>query len=183
MVRLFASLLATSLLLGSLANPLKRNVTTIKNDLTSVKLQVTFIDNAITAFPANGGSLLDALEYVPLLLLASPHPYYLRSVHSEVGILNTAVISAAADVEANGHINEADGQAIVAQFKEIQPAIIDALKESVDKKSAVEALPLNGAIMLVRSDLTTLNASMSALGSALIGAAPVSVDFISQSEA
>ena len=48
----------------------------------------------------------------------------------------------------------------------------------MDKKPAVEDLPLNGAIMLVRSDLTTLNASMSASGSALIGAAPVSVDFI-----
>lgn len=44
-----------------LATPVKRTVDQVKADIADISNKVTSLDNAITAFPLTGGSLLAAL--------------------------------------------------------------------------------------------------------------------------
>jgi hypothetical protein len=45
----------------ALATPFKRTVDQVKADIADISAKVTSLDNAITAFPLTGGSLVAAL--------------------------------------------------------------------------------------------------------------------------
>ena len=78
MVRLSITLFATSLILGSFATPLKRDVATIESDIMNITTQVTALDDAVTAFPVSGGSLVGALTYVYSRAPSFPRTYPLH---------------------------------------------------------------------------------------------------------
>lgn len=70
--------------------------------------------------------------------------------------------------------SESDGCAILESVNDTAGLIIeDVLTQIVAKKSAFEALPVNGVTSLLQQDLTNLGASFAALVEALLAATPV----------
>ncbi|KAF8157220.1 hypothetical protein B0H34DRAFT_491758 [Crassisporium funariophilum] len=153
---------------------LAATVTDVENDIKNISSQTTTLDNAITAFPATGGSLLNAL-----------------AIHSDAVSLGSAIDKGTTDVKVCAEylfsdliikyqqavpppISEADGTTILNAVTAFEPTILDALNQIVVKKPAFQALPIGGIPALVKQDLINLSASTSAFEAALIAAAPVS---------
>lgn len=63
MVQLISAFfLIAALVTGAISVPhAKRDVAQVESDIASISTQVTTLDNDINAFPATGGSLLNAL--------------------------------------------------------------------------------------------------------------------------
>lgn len=54
-------LLALTFVASGICTPSKRTVDEVKADIATISAQVTKLDTSITAFPATGGSLTNAL--------------------------------------------------------------------------------------------------------------------------
>jgi len=125
-------------------------------DISTIASQTSTLDKAITAFPATGGSLLNAL-----------------AIHTDSTNLVTSINKGTTDV--NGvpkPVSEADGASILSAVQGFEPSILDSLTQIVIKKPAFQNLPLGGIPALVKQDLINLNASTFAFEAALIASAP-----------
>ncbi|KXN86818.1 hypothetical protein AN958_09554 [Leucoagaricus sp. SymC.cos] len=131
-------------------------VADVLTDLAAVKDQVANLDNAINAFPTSGGSLTQAL-----------------AIHTDATSTGSAVDKTTSDANTVATpVAESDGQSILDAITGIEPIIEDALIAIVAKKPALQALPIGGIPALVKQDLSSLNASTTALEIALISKAP-----------
>ncbi|KIM37999.1 hypothetical protein M413DRAFT_448046 [Hebeloma cylindrosporum] len=139
----------------ALATPVKRTVDQVKADIADISAKVTSLDNAITAFPLTGGSLLAAL-----------------GIHNSAGALITTLQTATTDVVETGPLGEEDGAAVLASVQAFEPTIQHALVEIVTKKPAFQALPIGGLPALILQDLKSLKANTGAFSDALISTAP-----------
>jgi len=159
MVRIASTLfLALSFVATGICTPVKRTVEQIQTDIASISTQVTSLDNAITAFPATGGTLLNAL-----------------AIHSSSGSLISSLQTATGDVIATGPVNEVDGRAILSAVEAFAPTIIHALEGIVVKKPAFQALPIGGIPALVLQDLKDLQTNAAEFANALIDISPESL--------
>ncbi|KDR66620.1 hypothetical protein GALMADRAFT_80725 [Galerina marginata CBS 339.88] len=148
---------ALAILASLVSGILAATVADVQSDISTIASQISTLDNAITAFPATGGSLLNAL-----------------AIHTDSTNLVTSVNKGTTDVTAvtPKPFSEADGKSILSAVQAFEPGILDALKEIVIKKPAFQALPLGGIPALVKQDLINLNASTFAFEAALIASAP-----------
>ncbi|KDR66630.1 hypothetical protein GALMADRAFT_80675 [Galerina marginata CBS 339.88] len=127
----------------------------ILSDTSTINSQITTLDEAITAYPATGGTLANAL-----------------AIHTDASNLINTVKKGTTDAVTPKPFSEADGNSIVKAVKAFEPKVLDALKQLVIKKPAFQALPIGGIPALVKQDLISLNASTVAFEAALIASAP-----------
>ncbi|KAF8960436.1 hydrophobic surface binding protein [Flammula alnicola] len=140
-----------SLVIASYAS----TVADIETDIASIASQTTTLDNAINAFPATGGSLVNAL-----------------AIHTDAVNLGTAIDKGTTDNVTPTPFSESDGSTILSSVQAFEPTILDALTQIVVKKPAFTALPIGGIPALIKQDLINLNASTFAFEAALIANAP-----------
>ncbi|KAF8157222.1 hydrophobic surface binding protein [Crassisporium funariophilum] len=129
----------------------------VEADLAAISTQVTTLDNAITAFPTSGGSLLAAL-----------------AIHTDAGNLGTAIDKGTTDTNAvvPSPVSESDGATILKAVQAFEPEILHALQQIILKKPGFTSLPIGGIPALVKQDLINLNSSTSKFEAALINSAP-----------
>ncbi|KAH9478056.1 hypothetical protein JR316_0010293 [Psilocybe cubensis] len=149
----------------SLATPTERTVPQVLADINVVSTRVTSLDNAITAFPLTGGSLVAAL-----------------GIHTSAGTVITSLKAATGN--ATGPVDEIDGNSILNAVQAFEPTIQHALAEIVVKKPAfvvsmtedkLIALPVGGLPLLILQDLRFLKGNTTEFSSALIENAPESL--------
>uniref|UniRef100_A0A8H7XS85 Antigenic cell wall galactomannoprotein n=1 Tax=Psilocybe cubensis TaxID=181762 RepID=A0A8H7XS85_PSICU len=140
----------------SLATPTERTVPQVLADINVVSTRVTSLDNAITAFPLTGGSLVAAL-----------------GIHTSAGTVITSLKAATGN--ATGPVDEIDGNSILNAVQAFEPTIQHALAEIVVKKPAFVALPVGGLPLLILQDLRFLKGNTTEFSSALIENAPESL--------
>ncbi len=68
MVQLSSFFAALTVVTAVCSAPTKRTVAQVEADIATISTQVTALDNAITAFPDTGGSLINALVGAPFRL-------------------------------------------------------------------------------------------------------------------
>ncbi|KAJ7587078.1 hydrophobic surface binding protein [Mycena floridula] len=144
-----------SLVVAALAVPTKRDVATVKSDITTISTQTTSLDGLVNAYPNTGGTLLAAL-----------------TIHTSATTLLATVKKSTADTLATPPFSEADGAAILQSVEAIEPTISDVLTVIVAKKPAFQALPLGGVPALILQDLTFLSGNVTAFANALIADSP-----------
>ncbi|TFK33388.1 hydrophobic surface binding protein A-domain-containing protein [Crucibulum laeve] len=145
-----------ALLTSFIATGLASTVANVEADIATISSQVTALDNAINAFPATGGTLLQAL-----------------TIHNDAAALSPSIQKGTTDVQGvPPPISETDGQTILKSVQGFEPTILDALKQIVAKKAALAALPVGGIVALVKQDLGFLSGNTTAFENALIASAP-----------
>ncbi|KAF5383285.1 hypothetical protein D9615_004803 [Tricholomella constricta] len=142
------------------ASSFASTVADIQADIADISTKLTTLDNSIAAFPSTGGTLSQAL-----------------AIHSNAVTLGKSIDQGTTDVNDVDPkpFSDEDGRAILDSFTALEPTINNALIGIVDKKAALEALPVGGIPALVKQDLSNLSASTAALEDALIAAAPESI--------
>ncbi|KAF8075963.1 hydrophobic surface binding protein A-domain-containing protein [Lyophyllum atratum] len=132
-------------------------VNDVKADLATISSQLRAVHGLVDAFPTTGGSLILAL-----------------AIHAEAVNLGSTIDRGTAHVKAVPlPISDADGRALLASVKTLEPAIANALRSLVAKKAT--ALSITGVINILRQDLANLNSSATALENAMIMAAPANL--------
>ncbi|PPR03761.1 hypothetical protein CVT24_007360 [Panaeolus cyanescens] len=156
----FSTGLVTVLSFATVAfsNPIKRDVNQVKADIANIAAKVTALDNAITAFPLTGGTLLAAL-----------------GIHNSAVALDDTLKAATTNVISTGVVGDADGLDIINAVSAFSPNIDHALSEIVVKKPAFVALPIGGLPALIYQDLNKLQASTDGYATALVNNAPSSL--------
>ncbi|KAJ7439776.1 hydrophobic surface binding protein [Mycena latifolia] len=133
----------------------KRDAATVEGDINAINGLVVSLDNSIKAYPDNGGSLLGAL-----------------GVHSGAGNIVNKLNSATTDATNAGNFGEADARTLVNLVRNLEPAIVAALRDIVAKKPAFAKLPIGGIPGLICGDLEKLRDATIAFATALIKKLP-----------
>ncbi|KAJ7202479.1 hydrophobic surface binding protein [Mycena rebaudengoi] len=149
----FAILSLAAAGLGS-AIVLKRDAGTVEADLGVLAGLATTLDNAIIAFPLTGGTVDSAL-----------------AIHNNATNFISGVNVATSDALAAGAFSEADGLAILNGAPSLSP-LFDALQGIIDKKAALDALPVTDIDAIILQDLQSAQSSLAAFGNALISDFP-----------
>lgn len=132
-------------------------VNDVKTDIGHISSQLRAMHAMLDAFPTTGGSLIQAI-----------------AIHAEAVNLVSTIDRGTSHVKAVPlPVSDADGRALLALVKALEPAVISALDSLVAKKET--ALSITGVITFVRQDLANLNASAVALENAMIMAAPANI--------
>ncbi|KAJ6608285.1 hydrophobic surface binding protein A-domain-containing protein [Mycena sp. CBHHK59/15] len=150
MVQLSHFFVALSLLSVGFSSPAKRTVAQVESDIASISTQVTTLDNAIKAFPATGGTLLQAL-----------------TIHTDATSLDTTLNQATTDATATGPVGETDGRTILSSVEAFEPTILEALTQI-----ACLPLPVGGIPALILQDLQNLKSATVSFSNSLITSAP-----------
>ncbi|KAF9002907.1 hypothetical protein BDQ17DRAFT_1305864 [Cyathus striatus] len=121
----------------------------------------TKLDTAVSAFPAAGGSLANALvSYVHLVESFNP-----------IG----------------QRISETEGQTLLTNVEKLTPIFKDFFNQLILKKPTIQSIPLGNAQSLIREGLINLNTSSNVFENALKSALPVdlgpAVDSVFESKA
>ncbi|EJD35828.1 hypothetical protein AURDEDRAFT_175102 [Auricularia subglabra TFB-10046 SS5] len=129
----------------------------VEKDISDIEAFVTALGDSLAKFDGHSASgLAQAL-----------------AIHNDTLNLDIAIQKATNDTKAApGPVGIDEAQAILAKFKEFQPTIIAALDSVVAKKSDFKAVPIFGVPTIVKTDLTSLNASTKAFEGALIAKTP-----------
>ncbi|KAG6920172.1 hypothetical protein DXG01_004940 [Tephrocybe rancida] len=159
------------------AEPVKRTVPQILQDLATVSSQATAFDNAVIALPSTGPATL-AQTLVCVTYLSNDLPRLtqpvMQAVHSTITTLTSGLQTTTTDVVATpGPISEAGAQAIIQAVQAIAPAIIRGAHGLRDKLGAFSNSPDAKALML--KDLRALQAALDAFYKALIHILPPDV--------
>ncbi|KAF8895811.1 hydrophobic surface binding protein [Mucidula mucida] len=155
MVQLSSFFAALTVVTAVCSAPTKRTVAQVEADIATISTQVTALDNAITAFPDTGGSLINAL-----------------AIHSSATTLISTLSTATTDTQNTAAFSEADGSTILASVEAFEPTILHALTGIAAKQPAFAALPIGGIPALVLQDLQNLDAGTAAFADALIAKSP-----------
>ncbi|KIY67633.1 hydrophobic surface binding protein [Cylindrobasidium torrendii FP15055 ss-10] len=153
------------------ASPVKRDVATVEADIANIDTQVTALQASIDAFPATGGTLVNAL-----------------AIHTSATNLISTIDGATADTKATDAFSEEEGTTILGLVEALEPKIFGSLTSIADKKPAFEcaypalrlvtvlttreALPIGGVPAIVLQDIKNLDTSTAAFADALIANSP-----------
>ncbi|KAF8522574.1 hydrophobic surface binding protein A-domain-containing protein [Hysterangium stoloniferum] len=159
MVRLFGSLVIVfTLTLAALSTPSgKADSATAFQHIDAISSSLHKLNASITSFPDSGGSFSQAVS----IFMESAR----FSKTMKQGITYTKAIT----------INDADGTAIFQRFYALQPVIHSTLDGFINKKSALQSLPVPGISAIVKSRLKAVQQDSNAFDLAAIAAGPAAL--------
>ncbi|KAJ7284858.1 hydrophobic surface binding protein [Mycena rebaudengoi] len=152
----FQVLVSVLLLTTSLATPLKRTVAQVEDDIVGIITQAAMLDATLNDVPTTG----------PVTGVGA------SSILSAFAALETTVNQTVADMKATGPLSEADASTIIRLVVDIEPTMLDALKQVIVKQPNLGAISRGGLLEPIHQHLLGFLYSFTAFTQVLFAVVP-----------